>query len=198
MIISTKFFLSSFLALLIYGIASTALSIESTQSDDLSILPSTQDDFFSILASTQSDFLGAHNSARASIATSPRIPPVSWSNDAAAFAMRWITTLRDTRNCNMVHSGNRAYGENLYKWMGSPGLPSPNPAEAVKSWVNEKRDYRYASNSCAAGKVCGHYTQVVWRNTKRVGCASIKCPGNMLLVSCNYDPPGNWVGQKPY
>ncbi|EFJ37505.1 hypothetical protein SELMODRAFT_76987 [Selaginella moellendorffii] len=195
MFISSKFFLSSFLALLIYG----SLSIlASTQSDILSILANTQSDFYSILESTQSDFLDAHNSARASVSTSPRIPPLSWSTDAAAFATQWITSLRDTKNCGLVHSGNRAYGENLYKWQGSPGLPPPNPAEAVKSWVSERKDYTYATNSCAAGKVCGHYTQVVWRNTQRVGCASITCPGNAMLVSCNYDPPGNWVGQKPY
>ncbi|MEM6522020.1 MAG: CAP domain-containing protein, partial [Cyanobacteria bacterium P01_C01_bin.70] len=40
----------------------------------------------------------------------------------------------------------------------------------VAAWVAEKADYDYASNSCASGKVCGHYTQIVWRETTAVGC----------------------------
>ena len=53
------------------------------------------------------------------------------------------------------------------------------------------------SNKCKPGKMCGHYTQIVWKNTKKVGCAMIECNGTSTWV-CQYDPPGNWVGQKPY
>ena len=45
--------------------------------------------------------------------------------------------------------------------------------------------------------MCGHYTQIVWETTQKVGCAKIQCDGFDLWV-CNYDPPGNWVGEKPY
>ncbi|KAK4849585.1 hypothetical protein QYF36_026341 [Acer negundo] len=45
--------------------------------------------------------------------------------------------------------------------------------QAVQMWVNEKSDYDYNSNTCAPGKVCGHYTQVVWRNSVRIGCAKV-------------------------
>ncbi|KAM2731092.1 hypothetical protein EV2_034798 [Malus domestica] len=69
---------------------------------------------------------------------------------------------------------------------------------AVDLWVAEKADYSYESNSCAAGKVCGHYTQVVWRNSARVGCAKVRCSSGGTFIGCNYDPPGNYVGEKPY
>ncbi|KAK4254085.1 hypothetical protein QN277_009514 [Acacia crassicarpa] len=71
-------------------------------------------------------------------------------------------------------------------------------AAAVKLWVNEKAYYDYSSNSCAAGKQCGHYTQVVWKNTIRVGCAKVRCNNGGTFISCNYDPPGNYVGRRPY
>ncbi|KAF8019719.1 hypothetical protein BT93_G0422 [Corymbia citriodora subsp. variegata] len=62
----------------------------------------------------------------------------------------------------------------------------------------EKPYYNYNSNSCAPGKICGHYTQVVWRNSVLLGCAKAKCATGGTLVTCNYDPPGNVIGQKSY
>lgn len=96
-------------------------------------------------------------------------------------------------DCRLVHS-NGPYGENI-AW-GSPDLSGIN---AVKLWVDEKQYYNYNSNSCASGKVCGHYTQVVWKNSMRLGCAKVKCKnkGGAFIV-CNYDPRGNIVGQRPY
>ena len=72
--------------------------------------------------------------------------------------------------------------------------------------MSEAADYSSATNKCAPGKVCGHYTQVVWRNTTHVGCATAICTKNSpfgaqfptwQLWVCNYTPPGNFVG-KPF
>ena len=71
--------------------------------------------------------------------------------------------------------------------------------DAVGLWVNEKSNYDSNSNTCAAGNVCGHYTQVVWENSLRLGCGKVRCDNNRgTLIICNYDPPGNYVGQRPY
>ena len=64
-------------------------------------------------------------------------------------------------------------------------------------------NYHYANNSCDAGQMCGHYTQLVWRDSVRIGCAVHRCSplpgfGPADLIVCEYDPPGNWVGEKPY
>ncbi|VDL72923.1 unnamed protein product [Nippostrongylus brasiliensis] len=48
-------------------------------------------------------------------------------------------------------------------------------------------------------KVIGHYTQVVWQDSYRVGCAAVFCEqSNMTLVTCNYGPAGNVIGGKVY
>ena len=55
-------------------------------------------------------------------------------------------------------------------------------------------------------KVCGHYTQLVWRNSTLLGCAYARCTSNSPFQGvptwdfwvCDYSPPGNWVGQRPY
>ncbi len=75
------------------------------------------------------------------------------------------------------------------------------------AWASEDVDYDYASNTCNAGKVCGHYTQLVWRDSTGVGCASRVCNvnspftignGRWILWVCDYLPPGNYIGERPY
>jgi hypothetical protein len=72
----------------------------------------------------------------------------------------------------------------------------------VDAWVSEQSDYDYAADSCRG--TCGHYTQVVWRETTGVGCAAQTCTsgsplgsGGWQLWVCDYTPPGN-SGGRPY
>ena len=136
----------------------------------------------------------AHNAARAAVAgANPPIPPLTWSADVAATAQAWAD------KCMFDHSGGK-YGENIYASGGS----TPTPADVVNSWVGEAKDYNYANNSCSG--TCGHYTQVVWRASTKLGCGMKNCTTNSpfsgfpnwTLWVCNYDPPGNFNGQKPY
>lgn len=133
------------------------------------------------------DFLNAHNTARAQVG----VGPLTWDNTVAAYALNYTNSR--IGDCNLVHSGG-PYGENL-----AEGTGSFSGTDAVKLWVDEKVNYNYDTNTCAAGKVCGHYTQVVWRNSVRLGCARVLCNnGNWWFITCSYDPPGNYIGQKPY
>nr|CAB3446579.1 unnamed protein product [Digitaria exilis] len=60
--------------------------------------------------------------------------------------------------------------------------------------------YNCSDNSCSAtGGSCRQYTQVVWENTTRVGCATVTCDAQQgTFVVCDYDPLGNLVGERPY
>ncbi|MCB1160192.1 MAG: pathogenesis-related family 1 protein, partial [Leptospiraceae bacterium] len=140
-----------------------------------------------------SGMVAIHNQYRATVGS----PAVSWDAGIAGYAQEWANYLK-SKNCSMEHrprSGTykQKYGENL-AWASGMNL-SPN--SVVKMWYDEVKDYQYSTNSCKPGKVCGHYTQVVWKNSQRIGCAMAKC-GQAQIWVCNYDPPGNWVGQKPY
>ena len=70
--------------------------------------------------------------------------------------------------------------------------------DAVSSWASEAADYDYASNTCAG--VCGHYTQVVWATSTKLGCGVSTCPGLIYghTIVCDYAPGGNISGQRPY
>jgi len=139
--------------------------------------------------SEQQECLTAHNKVRAEVG----VPALVWSNELADYARRYAEKQRDHAQCAMVHSRGQ-YGENLFWGMGKRFSFS----EAVKSWADEARDYDEQENKCAPGKVCGHYTQVVWSDTKAVGCASVACHDGATFIICSYDPPGNFVGERPF
>ena len=132
--------------------------------------------------------LAAHNTWRQKV----DVPPLVWSEDLASFAGEWAGELKD-RGCDLQHRAENDYGENL-AWAGGAQL---SPEKVVDLWGEERADYNYRRNSCARGKVCGHYTQVVWNTSETVGCAVARCSDSEVWV-CNYDPPGNIVGEKPY
>jgi hypothetical protein len=85
------------------------------------------------------------------------------------------------------------HGENLF--MGTAGHYGVN--DAVAMWEGEKSFYDGGTLNESNAHACGHYTQLVWRTTKRFGCAKVECAGNVIVV-CNYDPPGNVLGRTPY
>ncbi len=68
-------------------------------------------------------------------------------------------------------------------------------AEAVNGWAAEAPGYDIRTNACAG--VCGHYTQIVWASPRAVGCA-VASNGYRQVWVCDYDPPGNIVGERPY
>ncbi|KAK9080140.1 hypothetical protein SSX86_001815 [Deinandra increscens subsp. villosa] len=115
-----------------------------------------------------------------------------WDANVAAYAQNYANERRG--DCNLVHSSGGPYGENLAKGSGDF-----TGTAAVNSWVGEKASYDHNSNTCAQGAVCGHYTQVVWRNSVKLGCARVQCTNNgWWFVICSYSPRGNYVGQSPY
>jgi pathogenesis-related protein 1 len=137
--------------------------------------------------------LQLHNEARADVG----VAPLHWSEKLAIYAQAWADHLAST-NCRMEHrphSGKwkQEHGENLF--MGTAGYYSVS--DAVKAWESEKIYYGGGTLNPSNWYDSGHYTQVVWTNTKQVGCAKVECNGEMIVV-CNYDPPGNVLGQKPY
>lgn len=152
------------------------------------------DDGDAALSPLAQAFVDAHNDVRARAVPSPlpTLPPVGWSDDVAAVATAWA------KRCVFEHSGG-PLGENLAIFSST----STTPEEVVQAWASEAADYDYATNACAPQAQCGHYTQVVWRGSTSIGCAAVACDhvdgfGAGVLFVCNYDPPGNFVGQKPY
>ncbi len=141
----------------------------------------------------------AHNAVRAMVQTSPALAPMTWNSDLAATAAAWVAMCKDTDGNGLVdHNPNRSQGHPTY--VGENVFAASGTAtaqQAVNLWASEKANYNYANNSCSG--VCGHYTQIVWRNSIQLGCALGNCPNLTYknAIVCNYMPGGN-NGGKPY
>ena len=128
------------------------------------------------------------------------VGPLRWDDGLAAYAQQWTDHLA-ADGCRMKHRQSRTYGENLYQ--GTAGHYTA--VDAAKAWESEKTLYGGSVITEKNYGRIGHYTQMVWRDTRGVGCAVQHCErgapfgsGPWTLVVCNYEPPGNVVGRKPY
>jgi hypothetical protein len=79
----------------------------------------------------------------------------------------------------------------------------PNSVEvmyqAAGGWYQEKfnRQFNGTFKMTEDVYVMGHYTQMIWRNTKTVGCGKAVAFGRTCVV-CRYSPPGNYIDQMVY
>ncbi|SFV65826.1 SCP-like family protein [hydrothermal vent metagenome] len=96
------------------------------------------------------------------------------------------------QNNLFTHSGT-SYGENLYASGAEASF-----VDAVNAWYREKAEYNTNTKTCNTGKTCGHYTQLIWKDTLEVGCAKSSSASWKTIVVCQYNPPGNYIGQTAF
>ncbi|XP_021893084.1 protein PRY1-like [Carica papaya] len=133
------------------------------------------------------EFLVEHNKVRSSVGQ----PFYLWDKKLEDFARSWAN--ERIQDCKMIHSDG-PYGENLF-WGGSNRWTA---AEAVRLWADERQFYNAENNTCQEGKTCGHYTQIVWRDSYKLGCARVECRKGGVFIVCAYDPCGNYEGESPF
>jgi hypothetical protein len=138
--------------------------------------------------------LAAHNRERSAAG----IAPLAWDSGLAAEAASWGGQLAAAGAFEHEDTGDEdPQGENL--WAGTPGAYAPE--EMVEGWIEEKKFFRpgrFPDNSLTGDYAdVGHYTQLMWRETDRVGCALAAGAEEEVLV-CRYRTAGNVVGERPF
>jgi pathogenesis-related protein 1 len=160
--------------------------------------------------------LAAHNAVRQRVAQAESlrlggtvsIPDLTWDPSVAAIAQAHADSLINNNPPKGEHRTDEelqqlGLGENWYL-VWSTGTPDQSASVAVESWASEAQWYNYDENTSAAppNKTCGHYTQLIWSSTQRLGAGRAVRTTNdgrtYVIWVCNYAPPGNTTGQKPY
>ncbi|KAK1998701.1 PR-1-like protein [Colletotrichum falcatum] len=139
------------------------------------------------LTADQKAAFDAHNEARSEVG----VAPLEWDDGLAADAQEWATHLLSVGS--LTHSQTDNQGENLYM---QSNKDSPN-ANAANAWISEKSAYNGEAISSTNYMGFGHYTQIVWKSTTKVGLA-VATNSQGTYVVARYSPPGNFIGEKPY
>jgi uncharacterized protein YkwD len=134
--------------------------------------------------------LAAHNGLR----QSQGLSDLAWDPALAADAAVYAAQLAQTRNFDHAADLQKvSQGENL--WMGTKSAYSY--AEMLASWSDEGADFIKGPfpevSKTGSWHDVGHYTQMIWGETRQVGCAIASNNDDDFLV-CRYFPAGNVYG----
>jgi hypothetical protein len=148
------------------------------------------------LTSLDLRLLAAHNRERSAAG----LPALAWDETLAADAAEWgeqLAAAGDLEHAESDPEDEDPQGENL--WLGTRGAFTPE--EMVGMWIEEKKDFRpgiFPENSRTGNfEDIGHYTQLMWRATGKVGCALADGRPYEVLV-CRYRQAGNVEGERPF
>ena len=107
---------------------------------------------------------------------------LTWSQELATAAQAWAS------QCTKAHSpgafdANSGYGESLAWGQSLSGTG------AVDLWYAEVKSYKFQDPVWS--KAVGHFTQLVWKGSKQIGCGVASCANENYWV-CRYSPSGNF------
>eukprot|EP00927_Polykrikos_kofoidii_P056937 TRINITY_DN51037_c0_g1_i1.p1 TRINITY_DN51037_c0_g1~~TRINITY_DN51037_c0_g1_i1.p1 ORF type:complete len:364 (-),score=44.28 TRINITY_DN51037_c0_g1_i1:443-1534(-) len=147
------------------------------------------------ISSEMNAVLGQHNIYRCMHG----VPLFTWDDDIAANAQSWANNGKFEHSTNDARTINgEACGENL-AW----GYPQRSGVDSTDAWYNEIQftsplGLATSMSDAKEGEAIGHYTQVVWKSSVKLGCGKGKATVNGKegdLWVCQYGPAGNYVGQ---
>ncbi|ORX38899.1 CAP domain-containing protein [Kockovaella imperatae] len=120
----------------------------------------------------QAGWVRAHNAYRSQY----QAPALTWSDD-----MMW----KAKGNAELCTYGHTNTGENI-AWG-----PDMGPDKVIDMWMSEAPLYDWSHPGYQ--DPAGHFTQVIWVDSLRVGCYIVNCPDGGQQATCEYDPIGNYV-----
>ncbi|KAL6901588.1 CAP domain-containing protein [Trichoderma evansii] len=153
----------------------------------------------------QTAMLNEHNIHRANHSA----PALEWDDQLAGFAQITAST------CVFAHDmteggGAVSYGQNLASFGSSGDISDQQILSGRRGvtdqWYNDEMEnwQFYGQSNPPSGldlDAFGHFTQVVWKGSTKMGCATVQCAAGTVLslnswyTVCNYGPPGNFGGE---
>ncbi|CAH1113370.1 unnamed protein product [Psylliodes chrysocephalus] len=157
--------------------------------------------------------LDVHNELRNKVATGQETignqPPasnmnaLSYNEEIATFAQC------HSNECQFKHDKCRRtaewewVGQNLEKKFSSDGNVRVAINASIHNWYREVKSFSssWINTFAEHGVMIGHYTQLVWAESKYVGCGLTNYLSgdlNYFIFACNYGPGGNVAGASVY
>lgn len=172
--------------LTVCSLITMAIALHGTAAASGTAKPDTPSDIF------EHTLLDEHNAER----IAKDVPALVWDEKLENEAREWAIRLaNDGAMYHSTYEARNKAGENL--WAGSAGRFSA--ADMMRTFLDERQYFNTGEfpKVATTGKWqdVGHYTQIIWASTERVGCA-IETGGAFDFLVCRYWPSGNMVGVK--
>ncbi|KAI7787377.1 scp-like extracellular protein [Diaporthe eres] len=176
------------------GAAASTASATPTASASAAASTSSSSSSNSSLSTDAQKALDAHNAARSDVGTAALVWDETLASNAQAYGETLVSQYGSSGT--LEHSQISDQGENLY-WQGSSGddIPMTN---AANMWIAEKSEYNGETITESNYMNFGHYTQVVWKDTSKVGIAAVSDGSGGFYVVARYTEPGNMIGEAAY
>lgn len=117
-------------------------------------------------------------------------PPLKFNLKISKFSQRWADHLM--MKGLFKHSITQKFGENLHVYNTTDLNYQYTGKEGVTAWYDEIKSYDFKNPKFT--EETGHFTQLIWKDTKELGVGIAQKNGKFILV-CNYRPPGNVEGE---
>ncbi|TKS82543.1 Cysteine-rich venom protein DIS2 [Collichthys lucidus] len=142
----------------------------------------------------QAEITDVHNALRRAVQPSASdMLKMNYSEEIAVSVQAWLDKCilgHGPPSTRMLHG--YGLGENLF-YSNSP----ESWTDIINAWNSERAHFIYP-NVSSNGEAIGHYTQLVWNSSYRVGCGVALCPNNLYYYGCRYYRAGNFRGWIPY
>ena len=94
----------------------------------------------------------------------------------------------DSSGCDL----SSKLGENLFMMSGA----KPGPSQAMTGWYSKEESQYSYDVSPGFSTITGHFSQIAWKSTTRLGCAAAKSKtGETWFWTCHFSKAGNVLGE---
>uniref|UniRef100_A0A224XG48 Putative CAP peptide n=1 Tax=Megacormus gertschi TaxID=1843536 RepID=A0A224XG48_9SCOR len=118
------------------------------------------------------------------------VPPLKLSPKLCEYAQEWADQLASKDI--FQHRPKNKYGENIYMEWSSNAGGKVSGEKSVDSWYSEIKVHKFGQEPRSLSS--GHFTQVIWKESKEFGVAYSRTKQGKTYVVANYDPAGNMIG----
>lgn len=159
-----------------------------------------------------------HNDFRSKVATgkilwqptAANMNLLQWSNELEYIAQCWANQcVVGSDCCRDIYQGYVGQNYGVTRHVCDPQFAASDIAiyELIEWWTNEHHYFEsnivgmYKAPECGWESNTRNYTQLVWAETYKIGCARVLFEKNgvtQAIIFCNYFPGGNLIGKPVY